>query len=494
MKNNVKKVVIAGGGTAGWMAAALLSKTMGKTIETVLIESDEIPTVGVGEATIPPLLTFHNILGIDEREFMAEVNGTFKLGISFQNWRKKDHEYLHSFGYAGKDCWACSFIHFWLAGKNRGIDYPYGDYCAEILAAREDKFAVLPKGGMNYAYHMDAGRYAAYLRRLSEGWGASRQEGKITQVNLNSETGDIASLSLASGEQVTGDFFIDCTGFRALLIEGALNTGFEDWSHWLPCDRAMAVQTESLDEPIPYTRSIAHDAGWQWRIPLQTRVGNGLVYSSKYLEDDAAAELLRSNIAGSTLNDIKPIRFRTGTRRKHWNKNCLALGLASGFLEPLESTSIHMIQRSLIRFMQLFPSNGVQQSDVDEFNAQNKIEVERTRDFIILHYKVTEREDTAFWRYCKNMDVPAALKQKISLFRDSGKVFKVDNELFGEESWMQVMMGQGIMPASYHPIADVMSDKELEDFLSSLRKGMRANVDKLPSHQKFLDFYCKTKG
>ncbi|WP_049723292.1 tryptophan halogenase family protein [Gilvimarinus polysaccharolyticus] len=491
MNNKIKKVVIAGGGTAGWMAAALLSKTMGRTLDIVLIESDDIPTVGVGEATIPPLLTFHNILGLDEREFISEVSGTFKVGISFEGWRQKGHKYLHSFGYAGKDCWACSFVHFWLSGKKRGIDYPYGDYCAEILAAQEGKFAVLPKGGMNYAYHMDAGKYAKYLRRFSEGFGVTRQEGKIVKVNLKSDSGDIGSLTLASGEVVDGDFFIDCTGFRALLIEGALNTGFEDWSHWLPCDRAMAVQTESQGDPVPYTRSIAHDYGWQWRIPLQTRVGNGLVYSSKYLDDDSAKKLLLGNVSGKTLNDIKPIKFRTGTRRKHWNKNCLALGLASGFLEPLESTSIHMVQRSLIRFMQLFPSQGVQQSDVEEFNRQNSYEVARTRDFIILHYKVTERDDTDFWRYCKNMNIPETLQQKIDLFSDTGKVFKINNELFGEESWMQVMMGQGIMPKSHHSIADVMTDQELNDFLFSLRKTTRNNVDKLPTHQEFLNFYSK---
>lgn len=264
----IKKLVIAGGGTAGWMAAALLAKTMGKNIEITLVESDDIPTVGVGEATIPPLLRFHEILGIDEREFMAKVNGTFKLGISFENWREKGHKYIHSFGYAGKDCWACSFVHFWLAGKARGIDYPYADYCAELLAAYEGKFAILPNHRMNYAYHMDAGRYARYLRELSEKNGATRREGKIEKVNIDEQTGHIKSLTLKSGEVIEGDFFIDCTGFRALLIEQSLHAGFEDWSHWLPCNRALAVQTESVSEPLPYTRSIAHDAGWQWRIPL----------------------------------------------------------------------------------------------------------------------------------------------------------------------------------------------------------------------------------
>lgn len=492
MTETITRVVIAGGGTAGWMAAGLLSQTLGKRLDIKLVESDDIPTVGVGEATIPPLMTFHKMLDVDEREFLSEVNGTFKLGIEFENWRKKGHKYIHSFGYAGKDCWACSFLHFWLAGKAKGINHDYAAYCAELLAARANKFAVLPNGRMNYAYHMDAGRYAAFLRRRSEKLGVERVEGKIKDVNLNPANGQIASLTLASGQEVEGDFFIDCTGFRGLLIEQALNAGFEDWSHWLPCDRALAVQTESVGDPIPYTRSIARDAGWQWRIPLQNRVGNGLVYSSRYMSDEQAKDTLFSNLEGKPINDPKPIQFRTGTRRKHWVKNCLALGLASGFLEPLESTSIHLIQRSLVRFIQLFPAGGIVQSDIDEFNNQNKLEVERIRDFIILHYKVTEREDTPFWRYCKNMDIPDALRHRIELFQNSARVFKIENELFGEESWIQVMMGQGIEPLAYHPMADVMTDRELEDFLKKLRQSMQQLVDKLPSHQAFIDYYCKT--
>jgi len=491
MTDKIQRIVIAGGGTAGWMAAAILGKTLGKTHNITLVESDEIPTVGVGEATIPPLSTFHKMLDIDEREFMREVNGTFKLGIAFENWREPGHRYIHSFGSAGRDGWACSFINFWLAGKARGIDYPYGDYCTELLAAEHNKFAILPNGRTKYAYHMDAGRYAAFLRVLSEREGVQRREGKIQRVNLCPQSGDIDSLSLADGTAVEGDFFIDCTGFRALLIEQALNAGYDDWSHWLPCDRALAVQTESVGEPIPYTRSMAHGAGWQWRIPLQSRTGNGLVYSSRYMSEDQAQATLLGNLEGKRLTEPKPIRFRTGTRRKHWKKNCLALGLASGFLEPLESTSIHLVQRSLIRFIQLFPAAGVVDSDRDEFNSQTQKEVEQIRDFIILHYKVTEREDTPFWRYCKHMEIPDGLRQKIALFADSARAFKVDNELFGEESWIQVMMGQGIEPRAYHPIADVMSDAELADLLGKLRGMTAATVEKLPSHQSFIDYHCK---
>lgn len=491
MTDTIKRVVIAGGGTAGWMAAALLSHTLGKNLKIQLVESDDIPTVGVGEATIPPLLTFHKMLGIDEREFLSEVNGTFKLGIAFEHWRHPGHEYIHSFGKAGQDAWASSFLAFWLAGKHKGIDAEYGDYCKELLAAKRNRFAVLPNGGMNYAYHMDAGLYAAFLRRRSEKRGVERVEGTIREVNLNAENGHVDSLTLASGQVLEGDFFIDCTGFRGLLIEQALNAGFEDWSHWLPCDRAMAVQSAPVGEPVPYTRSMAHGAGWQWRIPLQSRVGNGIVYASRYMSDERAREHLLANVEGPLKTDPKPIQFRTGTRRRHWVKNCLALGLASGFLEPLESTSIHLVQRSLVRFVQLFPAAGVAAVDVEEFNRQTQTEVERIRDFIILHYKVTQRDDTPFWRYCQQMEIPAALRQRIDLFRTSGRVFKAENELFAEESWIQVMLGQGIMPESYHPIADTMTERELAGFLRQLRQMTAAQVDELPSHQSFIDQYGK---
>jgi tryptophan halogenase len=492
LSGRIKKLVIAGGGTAGWMAAALFSKTFGETLEITLVESDDIPTVGVGEATIPPLQTFHKMLELDEREFVSAVNGTFKLGIQFENWREKSHKYIHSFGFAGKDCWTCGFVHFWLGGVKRGVcDAEYGAHCVELLAAQQGKFAVLPNNRLNYAYHFDAGKYAMLLRSFSEKLGVIRQEGKIQTVDLCPTSGHITSLTLMSGEVIEGDFFIDCTGFRALLIDGALHTGYEDWTHWLPCDRAMAVQTESVIDPIPYTRSIAHDAGWQWRIPLQNRVGNGLVYSSRYITDEKAREILVNNLDGKMLTEPRIIPFRTGTRLKHWNKNCLAVGLASGFLEPLESTSIHLIQRSLVRFAQLFPLNGIDPVDVEEFNNQTKVEVERIRDFIILHYKVTDREDSRFWQYCKNMSVPESLKQKIDLFSQSARVFKNGNELFGEESWIQVMMGQGIDPKSYHAVIDTMTDDELGQLLKNIRMSVKNTVDQLPAHKDFINYYCK---
>ncbi|MDQ2075881.1 tryptophan halogenase family protein [Marinimicrobium sp. ABcell2] len=488
----VKKVVIAGGGTAGWITAALLSRVMGKTLDITLIESDSIPTVGVGEATIPPLQTLHDILGIDEKAFMAATNATFKLGIAFENWHNVGLDYIHSFGFAGRDSWVCKFFNYWLAGKQRGMVTEYGDYCTEHLAARQNKFAVLPRTGLNYAYHFDAGLYAGYLRKLSEPWGVKRHEGEITSVKLRESDGFIESLQLARGEVIEGDLFIDCTGFRALLIGDALGTGYKDWSHWLPCDRALAVQTESVAPPIPYTRSIAHGSGWQWRIPLQHRVGNGLVYSSGYMGDDEAHSLLLGNLEGKPITEPKPIRFRTGTRTHHWQKNCIAVGLSSGFLEPLESTSIHLIQRAVHYLIKFFPADTIRQLDIDEYNRQLSTEIEYIRDFIILHYKVTERNDTDFWNYCRTMSVPDSLASRIELFKETGRIFKHGLELFGEESWIQVMIGQGLMPKLPHAVTSEMNDDELSNFLSGIKEKVNKDLASLPIHSDFINYYCRS--
>jgi tryptophan halogenase len=488
----IKKVVIAGGGTAGWMAAAALAKLLGKTLDITLIESDEIPTVGVGEATIPTLLTLHELLGINEREFMAEVNGTFKLGISFENWRGLKEDYIHSFGFTGKDCWAAGFQHFWLKGKELGFSKDFGDYCSELVAAQQNKFAVTPNHGLNYAYHIDAGLYAKFLRKLAEKFGAKRVEGKIVDVSQNNETGYIEKLTLASGKIVEGDLFIDCSGFRGLLIEQTLHTGYDDWSHWLPMNSAIAMQTETLSDPIPYTRSIARDAGWQWRIPLQSRMGNGLVFCDRYMSDDEATQCLLDNVEGERLNEPRVLKFKTGMRRKHWNKNCIAMGLSSGFIEPLESTSIHLIQRSIIRLMQMFPYDGIREPDINEFNSQMEFEILNIRDFIVLHYHVTNRTDTPFWRFCRSMEVPESLRHRIELFKQTGRVFQVPTELFGENSWTQVMLGQGLMPEQYHPIVNMMSDQELEKFLAGIDQTVTNLVGQLPSHRDFINHYCKS--
>lgn len=491
--NNQKitKIVIAGGGTAGWMSAASLSKLLGKSFDITLVESDEIATVGVGEAAIPTLTAFHRLLGINEQAFMKATHATFKLGINFENWKKGDDEYMHGFGRVGKECWAGEFQHFWLHGKRNNIDFAFDHYSPEIQAAKAEKFA-LTKGGLNYSYHLDATLYAKFLRTFAEAHGVKRIEGKIIDVAKDSKTGEIKSLQLANGNVIEGQLFIDCTGFVGLLIEKALHTGYEDWSHWLPCDSAVAVQTKSVSAPLPYTRSIARDSGWLWRIPLQHRVGNGLVFCSKYLADDDAKTLLMDNIEGEAINQPRVIKFKTGRRRKGWNKNCVALGLSSGFLEPLESTSIHLIMSGVLRLIRLFPFEGISPSAVNEYNQQLTTELEHIRDFIILHYHATQRADTPFWQYCKNMEIPDSLKQRLDLFKETGRIFTSEGELFRVDSWAQVMLGQGVYPEQYHQIAAIMKPHELERFLSDIRQTIDKAVADLPSHQSFLEQYCRS--
>ena len=489
----IRKYIIAGGGTAGWMAAAMLSKIMGEEIELTLIESDAIGTVGVGEATIPPLLRFNQFLGINEAEFMRETGATFKLGINFENWKNVGEDYFHSFGHTGKDHWTSGFQHFWLSGKARGIALSFEDYCLEVVAALEEKFAQLPDNRLNYAYHLDSSRYAKFLRKIAEENGTIRQEGRIDQVALDPENGNIKSLKLESGKTLEADFFFDCTGFRSILMGQALHVGYDDWTHFLPCDSAIAVQTKSTEPPKPYTRAIAHDAGWQWRIPLQHRTGNGLVYCGRHLSKDAALDRLLGNIDGDTITEPNFIRFQTGARRKQWEKNCVTLGLSSGFMEPLESTSIHLIQRSVMRFLRMMPADAISHADVKEFNEQTFEDMDKIRDFLILHYCVTERRDSEFWRYCAAMDIPDSVQQKIDLFTETGRVFRKNEELFAENSWIQVMMGQGITPQAYHPIADKMSDKELTYFLGQIQDNVSKTVSKLPSHQDYVQQYCAAK-
>ncbi len=486
----IRRVVIAGGGTAGWMAAAALSKTLGKLLDITLIESDEIGTVGVGEATIPTLLTFHNLLELNEQEVMAATQATFKLGISFEGWRNVGEDYIHSFGLTGTDHWTAGFQHFWLKGVERKLARDYGEYCLELKASQHQRFAHLPNGGMNYAYHLDASLYAKFLRKFSERFGVKRIEGKIGEVNTDAATGHITSLKLDSGATIEGDLFIDCTGFRALLIGQTMGIEYEDWSHWLLCDSAIAVQTASVGPALPLTRSIAHPSGWQWRIPLQHRVGNGKVYSSRYIDDDAARATLMGNLAGEPLTTPRLIKFQPGQRRETWHGNCVSLGLSSGFLEPIESTSIHLIQRGIIRLLQLFPSAGICQSEVDEYNRQSRAEIEHIRDFIILHYHVTNRDDSAFWRYCREMEIPASLRHRIELFRETGRVFRIENELFAENSWIQCMLGQGIMPKQHHQTADLMGDAELLHFLEGIRTRIEQTVKQLPPHQAYVQQYC----
>ena len=487
----VQNVVVVGGGTAGWTAAVSIARLIGANLNVVLVESDAIGTVGVGEATIPPFRTLHRLLKIDEAEFLSRVQGTFKLAIQFENWRDLGHDYIHSFGFTGQGCWAAGFQHFWLKARRLGFAEDYGQYAPELMAAKAGKFGLLQENGLSYAYHIDATAYAGLLRQQAEQDGVTRVEGKIVDVH-QTESGDISELVLESGQTVKGDLFIDCSGFVSLLLDKALGTEFEDWSHWLPCDRAVAVQTEAVGEPIPYTRSIARESGWQWRIPLQTRVGNGLVYCSEFMSDDEARETLLDNLEGELITEPRILRFRTGQRAQHWNRNCIGLGLAAGFLEPLESTSIHLIQRGVIRLLQMFPYSGIVESDRAEFNRQMDTEFRFIRDFIILHYHVTERTDSEFWRRCREMDIPDGLQHRLDLFRDAGRVFETDLDIFRENSWVQVMLGQGIEPQSYHPIVDMMDEQELRQFMQFQRQKVDHVLNQLPTHQELIDRYCPT--
>ncbi|WP_337730786.1 MULTISPECIES: tryptophan halogenase family protein [unclassified Pseudoxanthomonas] len=484
----VKRVVIAGGGTAGWMAAAALSKTLGKTLDITLVESEEIGTVGVGEATIPTLVVFHRLLDIKEQDFMAAVQGTVKLGISFENWKDVGHRYIHSFGTSGKDHWSAGFQHFWLRGRAEGLASEYSDYCIELQAALQDRFSHLPRYHVNYAYHMDAALYARFLRGFSERHGCKRVEGKIVDVATDAD-GGISSIKLERGEVIEGDLFIDCTGFRALLIGKTLGVGYTDWSRWLFNDSALATQTTAVRDAVPYTRAIAGTAGWQWRIPLQHRVGNGIVYSSRHISDDEAREQFLSSVEGEVIKQPWPIRFKPGQRQQCWAKNCVALGLAGSFIEPLESTTIHLIQRGIVRLLQTFP-HTITQPAIDEYNARLDEELQHVRDFVVMHYAVSDRRDTPYWRDIAEMEIPATLRHRIELFRETGTVFHVPGELFGENSWIQVMLGQGVVPKGYHPTADVMSKEDLQRFLDDIRSNVLGTARQMPAHMDYLRSYC----
>jgi len=489
-ENSQLRIVVAGGGTAGWMAAAAIARTMGRTVDVTLVESDAIGTVGVGESTIPPMVTFNRLLNISEAEFMRATEATFKLGILFDNWKTPDSRYFHSFGLTGKDHWSAGFQHFWLHGLQNGHTAPYDDYCLELVAALQGRFAHLPDNRLNYAYQLDATRFAGFLRGIATTEGARRTEGRIARVELKPESGDIAALHLESGERIEGDLFLDCTGFRALLIGEALHVGYDDWTHWLPCDAAIAVQTENVAPPKPYTQATAHDSGWQWRVPLQHRTGNGIVYCSRYLSREAALERLLGNLEGKVITEPNNLRFTTGTRRRQWHRNCVAIGLSSGFMEPLEATSIHLIQRAILRLIRMLPQGRISERDIIEFNDQQDQDMVQIRDFLILHYHVTERRDSPFWRHCASMPIPDSLTQKIELFRETGRVFRRNEELFAENSWVQVMMGQGIMPQSYHPIAGKLTEDELNRLLMGLRESVSRTAASLPEHAAYVAQAC----
>jgi tryptophan halogenase len=484
--SRVRRVIIVGGGTAGWMAAAGLSKSLGSNIDITLVESDDIGTVGVGEAVIPLIKSFHALLELNEPDFLRAVNGTIKLGIEFENWGRLGESYFHPFGPTGVEAWAAQFHHYWLKARAQGETQVLRNFSLEASLAEAGKFTLESNPQPQYAYHFDASLYAQLLRKMAESWGVSRVEGKVVDVNVDSESGFIQSVQLESGALIDGDMFIDCSGFRGLLIQQVLKTEWEDWSHWLRNNSAVAVQTSSVAPPAPYTRSTARSCGWQWKIPLQNRVGNGLVYCSNYLDDEAAKTALLANVEGEPINEPRTIKFRTGRRIHQWVKNCVAVGLSSGFLEPLESTSIHLIQNSVLRLVRMFPAAEVDPAEVRQFNNETTTEIEQIRDFIILHYKVTQRTDSPYWVDCRNMDIPDSLAHKIELFASNAKAVRDNNEMFRERSWAAVMLGQGLEPAGYHPFVDNLNDQQLQGLMAQVRSNVSRIVDSSPSHQAFL--------
>ncbi len=485
----VKRVVIAGGGTAGWLAAAVLSRQLGRMLDITLVESEEIGTIGVGEATIPTMRAFQSLLGVDEREFMRATKASFKLGIAFEGWTRPGDRYVHSFGEVGKSTWMGDFQHFWLEARAQGKASDFGDYCFELKAAEAGRFATDENARINYAYHLDAGLYARFLRTRAEADGLARIEGKIATVEQDPENGHIRALVLQSGQRVEGDLFIDCTGFAALLIERTLGIGYEDWGHWLATDSAFAVQTAAVEPARPYTRAIAHGAGWRWKIPLQHRVGNGLIYASAHLSDDEARTRLLDAVEGEVLIEPRKIRYRTGRRLRVWEKNCIALSLASGFVEPLESTTLHLIMIGLMRLMQQFPSDGISEAVVARYNDQARQELEAVRDFIILHYHLNQR-DEPFWRERREMTIPDSLKARIALFEEAALAYQDAGDLFRVDSWLQVMLGQGVTPRTHHPMARIMPPADLARALGDIKRNIDDGVARLPQHQAFLDRYC----
>ncbi len=496
--DRIRKTVIVGGGTAGWMTAAALSKILqGNVCEIELIESDDIGTIGVGEATIPQIGTFNRTLGLDENEFVRRTKGSFKLGIEFVNWGAKGQRYIHPFGPYGLDMEGVSFHAYFL--KHHGDSYDCQtteQYSLQAMAARQAKFmrpvnaGNSPLSKIAYAFHFDAGLYARFLREFSEARGVRRTEGRVVGVSQRPEDGFIKSITLENGQEIEGDLFIDCTGFRGLLIEQTLKAGYNDWTHWLPCDRAAAIACEKTRPLLPYTRSTAHEFGWQWRIPLQHRTGNGMVYSSQHVSDDAAVERLLANLDGGPIGEPRLLRFQTGHRKKFWDKNCVAIGLSAGFLEPLESTSIHLIQSGISKLLQMFPDRHFRQSDIDRYNRVTTFEYERVRDFIILHYHATQRDDSEFWNYVRTMSVPDYLQDKMDLFRGYGRIFRENEELFNDTSWFAVMIGQNIRPRGYDPVADVLSDEETAVRLSDIRNAIANSADYMPLQSDYIAETC----
>ena len=488
----VSRVVILGGGTSGWMCAAGLSRMLDtRQVSVTLIESADIGTIGVGEATIPTIQTFNTLLGLDEADFLRQTQGTFKLGIQFVDWGRLGDSYIHPFGSYGIDRPEVKFHQMWLRLKTTADVGDIGEYNLSAVAATLNRFGRPAPGTrgvgstMRFAYHIDAQLYARYLRAYSESRGVQRIDGVVTRVDQR-EDGFVTALVLKDGRRVEGDLFIDCSGFRGVLIEGALKAGYEDWTRWLPCDRAVALPCANRGGLPPYTRATADCAGWRWRIPLRHRLGNGYVYSSAHIDDDAAERRLRETLEGEVSGEPRFIRFVAGHRRKLWDRNVVALGLAGGFIEPLESTSIHLVQTGISRLLLMFPDKSFNPALREEFNRSSILEYEQIRDFIVLHYKLTERDDSPFWRRCREMPIPESLSQKIELFRDGGRIFRFSDELFTDNSWLAVMLGQGLAPETYDPVANSIPEDQMRRAILALRQSIRQFAESLPDHEQYL--------
>ncbi|MBU2167860.1 MAG: tryptophan 7-halogenase [Alphaproteobacteria bacterium] len=493
----LRRILIVGGGTAGWMAAVALARVAGNGVtEVSLIESDQIGTVGVGEATIPPILAFNALVGIDEAEFMRRTGASFKLGIEFVDWGALGDRYVHPFGAIGMDVESVPFAQVWLRAKAEGFGGDLAHYNLSTVAALANRMC-LPSpdprtvlSSLKYAYHFDAGLYARFLRAIAESRGVTRHEGRIADVMRDADTGHVSAVRTDDGRALEADLFIDCSGFQGLLIEGAMQAGYEDWSHWLPCDRALAVPTRNVGPLTPYTRSTARDAGWTWRIPLQHRTGNGYVHASGFTTEESALETLMKGLEGEPLAEPRALRFTAGRRRSQWVGNVVALGLSSGFLEPLESTSIHLIQAGISRLLALFPDRDFEPLLATEYNRMMQQQFEQVRDFIILHYKATRRDDTAFWRYVAAMAVPDSLQARMDLFRATGRVFRLDDELFAADSWLAVLLGQNVQPRSRDPMADALPADLVRNRLAGIRHIIARTASAMPDHEAFLRQYC----
>ncbi|WP_111978126.1 tryptophan halogenase family protein [Algibacillus agarilyticus] len=498
MTQKLKKIVIVGGGAAGWMSAAFLARQLDKDCEIKLIESSEIGTVGVGEATIPPIKQFNNLLGIKESDFLKSTQGTFKLGIDFENWHKKGDRYFHPFGRFGLEIDYAPFHFFWLRNQADGVNKPVEEYSMAWHMAKNNKFAHPSRDArsvqstFDYAYHFDANLYANYLKNYSLKLGVKHQEGKVDEVFTHPESGFITNVKLSNGDEVAGDFFIDCTGFNSLLLGKTMGVGYQNWQKWLPCDKAVAVPSQLPNQILPYTRSIAHQAGWQWQIPLQSRLGNGLVYSSQYMETNEATETLLQNIPTKAISEPKHLSFTTGRRNEFWHKNCLAVGLSAGFLEPLESTSLHLIQSAILRFTTYLPSTDCYSLLAEQYNRETASEYEQLRDFLILHYKATAREDSEFWHYCKNMQIPEALADKIALYKHAGHLTPEADNLFKHTNWLAVMAGQGLKPDQLPGMVTHKQNIDYTRTLNGLRKIMIESSQSAPRHNDFIAKYCKS--